>query len=253
MSNEADLGPESSQAADLQYEFQSVQALRGRENSAKTKWLGQGWELVSEKRGTLRTELNFRRVKPKTFAAHVLSFVATVRRSQPKTLLPVVVVGMLIVVAGIVGVFVATQGDDDPAPRSAAKPTVSTVPSGEASTVPSADPAAPAISVDELLDRLNSRVGGVQVGDQFRVTGELFESDIWGTGKSDDFIVYLKAKGGADDLAVFVDESNANRWEDGTQVEMVVKMVERTIDGEKIDGFMEAQSVETTAGTGKNG
>ena len=39
----------------------------------KAKWTKQGWEFVSENRGTVRTELNFRRVKPKTFGARVLS------------------------------------------------------------------------------------------------------------------------------------------------------------------------------------
>ena len=47
---------------DTQYEFKSVQALRGRENNAKAKWQNQGWEFVSDNRGTLRPELNFRRV-----------------------------------------------------------------------------------------------------------------------------------------------------------------------------------------------
>src|SRR4051812_42426130 len=64
----------SRQADDnVQYEFKSVQALRGRASSAKAKWQGEGWEFVSENRGTLRTELKFRRVKPKTFGAYLLS------------------------------------------------------------------------------------------------------------------------------------------------------------------------------------
>ena len=84
--DETDPGSGNRQADDnVQYEFKSVQALRGRENSAKAKWQNQGWEFVSENRGTLRTELNFRRAKPKTFGAYLLSFVATFRRLQPKT------------------------------------------------------------------------------------------------------------------------------------------------------------------------
>ena len=60
----------SRQADDnVQHEFKTVQALRGRESSAKAKWQAQGWEFVSEDRGTLRTELNFRRVKPKTLGS----------------------------------------------------------------------------------------------------------------------------------------------------------------------------------------
>ena len=52
----------------VQYEFKLVKALRGRESSAKAKWQRQGWELVSENPGALRTELNFRRAKPKMSA-----------------------------------------------------------------------------------------------------------------------------------------------------------------------------------------
>src|SRR5947207_529359 len=86
---------------------------------------------------------------------------------------------------------------------------------------------------DNVQYKLNSAsMGGIKVGDQFRVTAELFESDAWGTGASGDFSVMLKAKEGADDLPVFVDESDANGWQDGTKVEMVVKMVEVTINGE---------------------
>src|SRR3954447_3481128 len=91
------------------YEFKSVQALRGRESSAKAKWQNQGWEFVSENRGTLRTELNFRRVKPKTFGAYLVSFVAAFRRLQPKTRLVLVTSGALILVAGIIGIVVRTQ------------------------------------------------------------------------------------------------------------------------------------------------
>src|SRR4051812_30003986 len=83
--DETDLGSRNRQADEnVQYEFKSVQTLRGRASSAKAKWQNQGWEFVSENRGTLRTELNFRRVKPKTFGAHLLSFVAAFRRLQPK-------------------------------------------------------------------------------------------------------------------------------------------------------------------------
>jgi len=54
----------------------------------------------------------------------------------------------------------------------------------------------------------------------------------------------LKTTEGSD-LQVFIDESDANGWQDGTKVEMVVKMVERTIDDETTDGFFEAVSAKT--------
>ena len=83
----------------VKYEYKSVQALRGKEDSAKAKWQNQGWEFVSESRGKLRTELNFRRVKPKTVGAYLLSFVAAFRRMQPKTQLALIASGALILVA----------------------------------------------------------------------------------------------------------------------------------------------------------
>src|SRR3954447_7421410 len=85
----------------VEHEFKSVQALRGRAGSAKAKWQNQGWEFVSENRGTLRTELNFRRVKPKTLGSHLLSTVATLRRLQPKTRSALVASCALILVGGI--------------------------------------------------------------------------------------------------------------------------------------------------------
>jgi hypothetical protein len=221
----------------VQYEFKSVQALRGRESSAKAKWQNEGWEFVSENRRTLRTELNFRRVKPKTFGAHLVSIAATFQRMQPKTQLVLVASCALILVAGIIGVAVGTQSGGNTPKPSAAQTTASTAPSAEQTVTD--------ITVDELVDRINS--GGIKVGDQFRVTGELVGSDYWTTGASGDFMVMLKTKVGAD-LEVFIDESDASAWHDGTKVEMVVKMVERTINGETMDGFWEAQPAKTIPG-----
>ena len=149
--------------------------------------------------------------------------------------------GALILVAASIGIVAGTQGGGDTPEPSAAQTTTS--------TAPSAQPTVTGITVDELLDKLNSAsMGGIKVGDQFRVTAELFESDAWGTGASGDFSVMLKAKEGGDDLEVFVDESDANGWQDGTKVEMVVKMVDVTMNGE--DGWVipEAQSAKTISG-----
>lgn len=130
----------------------------------------------------------------------------------------------------------------------------STEPSSEPASTPTAtattsekptpvDPDVKDITVDKLLDRLNA--GKSKAGDKYRLTGELFESETWGTGASGDFSVMLKAKDGADDLSVFVDESDAAGWEDGTKVEMVVENVKVTIDGETDDGWLRAKSVNT--------
>jgi hypothetical protein len=240
--DETDPGPGNRQADDtVQHEFKSVQALRGRENSAKAKWRNQGWEFVSENRGTLRTELNFRRVKPRTLGSHLLSMVATFRRPQPKTRLILVASCALVLVAGMIGVVVGTQSGAHTPNPSAAQTT--------ASTAPPAEQTVTRITVDELLDKLNSaNMGGIENGDQFRVTAELSGSDYWGIGASGDFVVNLKAKGGANDLQVFVDESDANGWQDGTKVEMVLKMVEATLNGETTDGWLAVQSAKTISG-----
>src|SRR3954468_19797858 len=134
-----------SQQADgnAQYDLKSMQVLRGRESSAKAKWHNQGWEFVSENRGTLRTELNFRRVKPKTFGAHLLTIVATFRRLQPRTRLVMVASCALILVAGIIGMVVGTQSVADTPNPSAAQTraqsaTRTTAPSAAQTTAQSA-------------------------------------------------------------------------------------------------------------------
>src|SRR3954447_9853634 len=100
------------------YEFKSVQALRGRESSAKAKWQNQGWEFVSEDRGRLRTELNFRRVKPKTLSAHLMRSVAAFGRMEPKTQLFLACSCALLLVAGIVGIVGGIQSAGDTPDRS---------------------------------------------------------------------------------------------------------------------------------------
>ena len=143
--DETDPGPGSRRADDdVQYEFKSVQALRGRESRARAKWQDQGWEFVSEHRGTLRTELHFRRAKPKTLGAYLLSFVASFRRLQPKTQLALVASSTLILVAGIIGIAVGTQSGGDTPDPSATQTT--------ASTAPPAEPTVTGATADELPD-----------------------------------------------------------------------------------------------------
>jgi hypothetical protein len=125
--DETNRGSGNGQADDsVQHEFKSVQALRGRENGAKAKWQNQGWEFVSENRGTLRTELTFRRVKPKTLGSHLLSMVASFRRPQPKTRSVLAAACALILIAGLIGIAVGTQSVADKPNPSAAQATAST-------------------------------------------------------------------------------------------------------------------------------
>ncbi len=109
----------------VRYVFMSVKALRGREGSARAKWQNQGWEFVSEDRGTLRTELSFRRVKPKTLGVSLVSLVATLRRLQPTTQLTLVASCALLLVAGCIGVVIGTRSP------SALQTTGSTAPPAE--------------------------------------------------------------------------------------------------------------------------
>lgn len=137
----------------------------------------------------------------------------------------------------------------DRACETAAEPTEATTEADAPSAEPTpAESMATDITVDELLDKLNSaEMGGIQAGDQFRLTGELFMSHLWMTGASGDYSVLLKAQGGAQDLMVFVEESDAAGWHDGTSVEMVVAVVEITINGETTDGWLRARSVKTVS------
>lgn len=125
------------------------------------------------------------------------------------------------------------------------------------STEPSPAPAEPSdaptlaatvidTTIDELLDRLNSAgMGGIQPGEQFRFTGELFVSDLWFTGATGDYVVNFMAKGGADDLMVLLDEADTVGWTDGTQVEMVVENVEITLNGDTSYGWLKMVSATT--------
>jgi hypothetical protein len=51
---------------DAHYEYKSVRTMRGRETRTLAKWQNEGWELVTQSQGRLRTKMTFRRVKPKT-------------------------------------------------------------------------------------------------------------------------------------------------------------------------------------------
>ena len=228
-------------AETVKYETKTVQTVRGTEKLMISKWEKDGWELVAQNPGTLRTELVFRRPKPKT---------------QWK--LFAILGGVLVLLGVFIGIMAAITGNDEdmnaaPAASTSAEPAPpSDEPSAEpeepTASAPAAEPApdlsaAVPITVDELLDKLNSAgMGGVQTGDLFRVTGELFMSDLWMTGATGDYFVMLKAQGGAQDLPVFADESEAAGWTDGTNVEMVLRSEEATIDGETSGGWLRAVS-----------
>jgi hypothetical protein len=227
-------------ATGVKYETRSVKTVRGMEARTRAKLEKEGWEFVSQTQGTVRSELIFRRPKPETPWKLI---------GIGGGLFALLIVGLLIISA-LGGGDGSSGAETLPSPTpSQIAPTPSQVVTTEAS-MPSVEsaPAAPvvtAITVDKLLDKLNSaRMGGIKVGDQFRLTGELVMSELWMTGAAGEFNVLLKAKGGADDLSVFIDESEAAGWRDGTRVQMVVEMGEATINGETTDGWLRAVAVE---------
>jgi len=224
---------------DVKYENKSVKTIRGMEARTRAKYEKEGWEFVSQSQGKVRSELKFRRSAPK---------------------IPwkwIGIGGGVIAILILALVLFATLGGKNeadelaaayPSQTAAASPTPTIfepAPTESSEPAPIA-PVVTEITVDELLDKLNSTdMGGIKVGDQFHLTGELFMSDLWMTGASGDYFVMLKAQAGAQDLSVFVDESGATGWQDGTQVDMVVEMVEATINGETTDGWLRARSVTT--------
>jgi hypothetical protein len=158
-----------------------------------------------------------------------------------------------LVLVGIGGFSVAAIAENHNKDASASAPaTTKPTPTPKPTPVKATPAVAPVVdtTIDALLDKLNNGPidgpgPGPKTGDRFRITGPLFEADAWGPTASGDYAVMLKAKGGADDLEVLVDKSDAAKWANGTKVEMVVELVEVTIDGEKLNGFLRAVSVKT--------
>ncbi len=234
------LGAESTSGAETKYMTRSSKTVRGMEARTRLKMEKEGWEFVSQTQGKVSSELTFRRPAPKT-----------------PWLLYGIIGGVLVLVFGIVIVMnVVTGGSDaeqEPAPAPTRQASVEARPTStpQASATPTSAPEAPAqpvidTTVDALLEQLNSpNMGGMQLGDRFRFTGELFMSDLWMTGAAGEYTVLFKAQGGTQDLMVFVDEADAAQWTDGTQVEIVVESVEATISGETTSGWLRAISSTT--------
>lgn len=119
---------------DGQYEFMSTRAVRGTETRAIAKWQKAGWELVNQTSGTLRTTLNFRRVKPKV------------------PWLPIAVLGSIVLLLVMIGgIVVALQGGDGTAPAS-------TKPATESSGTTKPDvPESSAPGPEQVLTRQNNK------------------------------------------------------------------------------------------------
>lgn len=131
--------------------FTTVKALRGREGATRTKWQNQGWEFVNQTQGTLRSELTFRKVKPKGFGAYLAQGYAAFRGLEPKTQKTLLGgVGGLVVLLIMVGIVAAMVGGGDDAPEAtqpaaveSENPPETAEPSTESAEDPTTEPAAP--------------------------------------------------------------------------------------------------------------
>ncbi|MCC9192119.1 DUF4839 domain-containing protein [Arthrobacter sp. zg-Y916] len=136
---------------ELQYELKTVRAIRGAEARTTAKWQKEGWEFVSQDKGTLRSEITFRRPVRKT----------------PWRLVAVVgvVVAVLIAVAITIGAIQEGNGNAVANPGTSATQTSSSeqpnVPSTAAEATPSerpfetsaaAEPAEAALTVENSSD-----------------------------------------------------------------------------------------------------
>ncbi|WP_440220557.1 DUF4839 domain-containing protein [Dietzia sp. MNB45] len=81
---------------DIRYQFVEVTAVRGTERRAAAKKEAEGWELVEQDQGRVKTTLKFRRPKP------------PLPRKQIA-----IAAGVAVVLGGILAVGVALEGDDD--------------------------------------------------------------------------------------------------------------------------------------------
>ncbi|RJS47430.1 hypothetical protein [Nocardioides cavernaquae] len=195
-------------AGEIKYEKKTVQTVRGTEGVIVSKLAKDGWELVDQETGRIKATPNFRRPKKPVNMLLVGGGIAAA-----------------VLLVAVIGIGSALGGDDKKTDGVKPEPTAVS-----ASESPSEEPAkAPTkITVDELLDRLNSpSTSGIKTGDRFEVIGEMIASDIWGVGASGDYAVNLKAKGGAQDLQVLLEnEGQAGALQNGTKVQMVLEASE---------------------------
>lgn len=104
----------------------SVKVIRGREASKKAEMHNAGWEFISQTDGVVRTELTFRRVKPKSIGDRLKRIAVTgfaaFRRLEPTTQRRALLAGggVLLALVLFVGIAIAVGGGDDEKTTSAA-------------------------------------------------------------------------------------------------------------------------------------
>ncbi|MGY2082326.1 hypothetical protein [Blastococcus sp. SYSU DS0539] len=148
--DEIDAKPGTPASGDADYEFASTWALRGTEGRTIARWQKGGWELDNQSPGTLRTEITFRRVKPKNawqqcvafLAEHWSAFGRLKLMTQQLVLASAGALVVLSLVLGIVVASIVSGGTPTPAATTdAAAP--SDQPAEAPSDAPSQAPAEP--------------------------------------------------------------------------------------------------------------
>ena len=136
-----------------QFEFMTVRAIRGREANMIAKWQRGGWELDHESRGTLRSEMTFKRPKPKSLGYYV-SCMASRSRLAIAQMTPgtkwtlAAATGSLVLLIPVAGVVIATR-DGTEAPASKATATTPSQTPAATSALP--PPSPPATTVPEYV------------------------------------------------------------------------------------------------------
>jgi hypothetical protein len=147
---------------DVQYEFTSVQAIRGTERKTIAKWEKDGWALDSRNQGLLRTEMTFRRVKPATLGARIRAAFGRLEPTVQRTLLVSSAAVVLLLVVGIVFLGIRSGGSpsqptasateaDAAASREPTQPSEPQQPAATSSAVPTIPAADDGTAADEVL------------------------------------------------------------------------------------------------------
>ncbi|MFD7871835.1 DUF4839 domain-containing protein [Microbacterium sp. NPDC059771] len=152
-------------AETVEYETRSVQTVRGTEKLMTAKWEKDGWELVTQNTGKVRTELVFRRPKP----------------AFPWK--PLAIIGGVLVVLGIfIGIMVAVTGDDkegSPAPADTPR-SEAVAPQDESSTEPQESTAPAPAEESPLTVENNADLAALLTGPQDGPTVEAFAAQYAG-------------------------------------------------------------------------
>lgn len=123
----------------VKYQHKTVQAIRGTEARSISKWETQGWELVDQTSGKLRTTLNFRKPAPKV------------------PWIPVaVLLGVGVLILGIVGIVGIVEGGDESESKPVASSTSTPSETADTSTEEPEETRMESDDADEIITANNN-------------------------------------------------------------------------------------------------